>query len=340
MFFLVIGLIATFYIVNNYGLHNIIEFYENFSPLSLLFYFLTIVTMYIVLTWRWDIILQSRGYNIPFHKLFTYRIIGNAINFFTPGPRVGGEPTQAALLTKYKIEFTEGLSTVMIDKIIDASTCGLLFILGAIIVSFQYVIPPMAKIYMIIGGFIFLASTIMFYYRMLTNKHFFLKIFHFFKLDKSKNKTIKKLEEKIIQIETIMMKFYRQDKKTFFFSIVITLISWLVMFVEYSLATRLLGLQLGFVPLFFIIAFVGIAVLFPIPMAVGVLEASQISAFGIVGLAAPAGVALAFLVRMKDLLFGIIGLALLPFFGFDVPKTLETIEEKYTKSSSELISKK
>ena len=287
--------------------------------------------MFVVLTWRWDIILRSRGHKVPFFKLFVYRIIGSAINFFTPGPRVGGEPTQASLIAAYNIEFAEGLSTVMIDKIIDASTCGFLFIVGVIVVSFQYAIPENAKIYMALGSILFLVITILFYYRMLTNRHFFLKIFHFFGLDKSKNKAINNLEAGIIRVETIMMQFYKNDKVTFLLSIFVTLISWVVMFAEYKLATTLLGLNLDFVQLFFIIAFVGIAVLFPIPMAVGVLEASQISAFSIIGVVGTAGVALAFLVRMKDLFFGIIGMILLPLFGFNVPKTIETLEEKYKK---------
>jgi uncharacterized protein (TIRG00374 family) len=329
-FFLVIGLVVTAIIVNNFGLLNIINFYKNFKISTLIYYFLTIFVLYIVLTWRWDVILRSRGHKISFHKLFIYRVIGNAINFFTPGPRVGGEPTQASLLGRHKVEFTEGLSTVMIDKIIDVSTCGVLFIIGAILVSFQYVIPKNAEIYMIVGGALFLGLTILFYYRMLNSKHFFLKIFHFFRLDKSKNKTIQKIEAGITKIELIMIQFYKHDKKTFILSLIITLLSWIIMFAEYKLATSLLGLDLGFVQLFFIITFIGLALLFPIPMAVGVLEAGQISAFSVIKVSGGAGVALAGLVRIKDLFWGLIGLLLLAKYGFNVPKT---IEQKYRPSS-------
>jgi uncharacterized membrane protein YbhN (UPF0104 family) len=116
-------------------------------------------------------------------------------------------------------------------------------------------------------------------------------------------------------------------------SILISLVSWVMMFVEYKIVTTLLGLNLGFVPLFFIITFVGVAVLFPIPMAVGVLEAGQISAFGIIGVAGSAGVALAFVVRIKDFIWGLIGLILLALFGFDVPKTIK----KRSKSKNNVV---
>ena len=332
-FFLLVGVIVTYYIIKGYGFKNIIKFYENFNGWLLLAYFCVIFVIYITLTWRWDIILRSRGHKIPFVRLFIYRVIGNSINFFTPGPRVGGEPTQASLLGKHGVEFTEGLSTIMIDKIIDTTTSGILFIVGTILVSLYYNVPRNIGIYLAGAGIIFLVIIVMFYRQMLNDKHFFLHIFRFFRLDKTQNKTLKKIEQKIEDIELIMIQFYKHDKKTFIVSILLSLISWMVMFVEYKIVTTLLGLNLGFVPLFFIITFVGVAVLFPVPMAVGVLEAGQVSAFGIIGLAGSAGVALAFVVRIKDFIWGVIGLILLAIFGFDVPKT---IKRKYKSKSSTL----
>jgi len=331
-FFLIVGVVATYFIIKGYGFKNIIKFYENFNGWLLLAYLCVIVIIFSVLTWRWSIILQSRGHKIAFRKLFIYRIIGTAINFFTPGPRVGGEPTQASLLEKHNVEFTEGLSTVMIDKIIDTSTGGILFIIGAFLVSLRYALPRNTEVVLLISGIIFVTIIGLFYYRMLNDKHFFLHIFRFLRLDRTENKTLKNLEQKIEEIELIMIQFYKHDKKTFILSIIITLLSWAVMFVEYKLATTLLGLNLGFVELFFIITFIGIAVLFPIPMAVGVLEAGQVSAFGMIGLAGSGGVALAFLVRMKDFLWGVIGMILLAMYGFNVKIT---IKKKYKIKASE-----
>jgi len=332
-FFLLVGIIATYYIIKGYGLKQIVSFYKNFNGWLLLAYFCVIFTIYTILTWRWDVILRSRGHKINFVRLFIYRVIGNSINFFTPGPRVGGEPTQASLLGKHGVEFTEGLSTIVIDKIIDTTTSGVLFIVGIILVSFHYSVPRSIGIPLASAGIIFLVFIFLFYRQMLRDKHFFLNIFRFLRLDKSKNKTVKKIEQKIEEIEIIMIQFYKHDKKTFIISISLSLLSWMAMFGEYKLVTTLLGLNLGFVPLFFIITFVGVAVLFPIPMAVGVLEAGQVSAFGIIGIAGSAGVALAFVVRIKDFIWGVAGLILLAIFGFDVQKT---IKRKYKSKNSVL----
>ncbi|MGV8141015.1 MAG: lysylphosphatidylglycerol synthase transmembrane domain-containing protein [Candidatus Woesearchaeota archaeon] len=329
LFFILVGVIATYFITKGYGLKNIIGFYKNFDILLLLVYLIIISTIYATLTWRWDTILRSRGHKVPFHKLYIYRMIGASINFFTPGPRVGGAPTQASMLGKHGVQFTEGLSTIMIDKIIDITTCGLLFIIGVFLVGLRYALPHDAGVLLTIGAIVFLTLVILFYNQMLNDKHFFLHIFRFLRLDRTKNKSLKKIEDKIEEMELIMIQFYKHDKKTFMASIGISLLSWVAMFIEYKLATTLLGLNLGMIELFFIITFVGLAVLFPVPMAVGVLEAGQISAFSMINLAGSAGVALAFLVRMKDFFFGVIGIILLPIYGLDLK---ETIKHKYARN--------
>lgn len=332
--FLVAGIVGLYFILREHSLKDIFYAYKNFNPWILLLYALTIFVLMIVLTWRWDVILKSRNIKIPFRKLFIYKIIGTSINFLTPGPRVGGEPTQASLMTKHNVDFTEGLSTIMIDKIIDTTTSGILFIIGLLLVAIKYTFPKNAEFPLIIGGLIFIAIVVLFYYRMLNSQHFFLRIFHFLRLDKIKSRFLKTLEKKIEEIELIMIHFYKHNKKAFMTALGISIFTWIVMFFEYKLATTLLGINMGVVEIFFIVSFIGIALLFPIPMAIGVLEAGQVSAFALIGLSASAGIALAFFVRMKDIIIALIGVALLSMYGFHVGKV---IKRKYKNKNVNIL---
>lgn len=331
--FLVLGVTALYLIIKEYGIKNIFNTYKSFNPIMLFFYAISVIIILLLLNLRWDIILKSRKINIPFRKLLIYRIVGTSINFLTPGPRVGGEPTQASLLTKHNVDFTEGLSTIMIDKIIDITTSGILFIIGVSLVGLKYSIKGSFGWILFFIGLIFIIITITFYYRMLNSKHFFLKIFHILKIDKIKNHTIKNIEKKIEEIELMMIDFYKNNKKAFIKTILISMLSWIAMFFEYNFAAKLLGFNLDVIEIFFIVSFVGMAMLFPIPMAIGVLEAGQISAFAIIGLPASAGVALAFLVRLKDLTISFIGIILLALYGFHVPKV---VKKKYVNKKEPL----
>jgi len=323
IFFILVGIVGMYYILREYKLADILYVYRHFNFLILAIYFCVIFSLNCVLTWRWDVILKSRNIKVPFFKLLVYRIIGTAINFITPGPRVGGEPTQATLLTKHGPEFTEGLSTIMIDKIIDVTTSGLLFLIGLFLVGVKYSFPRNAEIPLFIGGVIFVGLIGTFYARMLTSKHFFLHIFRFFGLGKTKIRWLNTLEKNIERIELIMIEFYKHNKKAFLKSLGISVISWVLMFVEYKLATTLLGINIGVAEIFFIVSFIGMAMLFPIPMAVGVLEAGQLSAFALINLSANTAIALAFFVRMKDILIAIIGFILLTTYGFHIGKVVE-----------------
>ena len=336
LFFLVLGIIATYIILKEYSIKEIIYRYTHVSAWALVAYLLVVAFLYITLTYRWDIILRSRKFKIPFGKLFVYRIIGTSINFLTPGPRVGGEPTQANLLAKHGVDFTEGLSTVMIDKIIDTTTCGILFIIGAFLIGVKYSVPKSTEITLLISGIAFIVVVVLFYYRMRTNRHFFLHIFRFLMLDRIKAKWLRKLESGIEKMELIMIDFYSNNKKAFIASVGISIFTWVIMFFEYYFATKLLGVNnVGVAEMFFIITFIGIAQLFPIPMAIGVLEAGQISAFALITLPAAPGVALAFLVRFKDIMISIIGLILLAVYGFHVKEVVEVVERKYRRKNGE-----
>jgi len=204
--FLVLGISALYLIIKEYGIKNILNTYKSFDPLILFFYTIAVVIILLLLNLRWDIILKSRNKNIPFRKLFIYRVIGTSINFLTPGPRVGGEPTQASLLTKHNVDFTEGLSTIMIDKIIDITTSGMLFIIGVSLVGLKYSITGSFGWILFFTGIIFIIITITFYYRMLKSKHFFLKIFHILRIDKIKSQMFVELIALIMFDKGILLK--------------------------------------------------------------------------------------------------------------------------------------
>jgi glycosyltransferase 2 family protein len=316
--FLLTGFVTTAIIIKEYGFSEIINSYENFDILLVFGYLFATVIIYLCLTWRWNIIARSMGHKITFKKLFIYKVIGNAINFFTLGPRIAGEATQVRLLENHKIKPSHALSTIVVDKMVETTTSGILFIVGLFLVSLKYAIPQSTGAIMIFGGIILTLVIGLFYYRMLNSKHFFLHIFKFLRLNKPKNRFLKSTEKGIINMELRMIKFYKRDHKVFALAIAISLLSWIAMFIEYKILATILGMNLGFIELFFIITFIGLAVLFPLPLSIGVLEAGQVSAFSILRLSGTAGVALAFLVRIKDIMWGILGMIFLAIYGFKI----------------------
>ncbi len=289
--------------------------------------------MIVILTWRWQIILKSQGvHHISFWKLNNYRLVGQGVSFLTPSGKLGGEPVRAGLTSsRENISFEKSLSSVLIDRTIDISSALAFFSIGVMILLLSFVIPAAIATILVVVCIIALILIITFNYRMLKGKPFFHYLFRFLGL--SRIKKLEKFEEKLVDVEALIIKFYYEDKKYFFYALGISMLSWILMFVEYKIAALMVGHNLTPLQIFLVFSFIGIAYMVPVPMGIGSLEASQITAFSLLGISSAAGLALSFLVRLKDLFIAIIGVALLGLYGFNIRKTVD--DTKYIDTEVE-----
>jgi uncharacterized protein (TIRG00374 family) len=155
----------------------------------------------------------------------------------------------------------------------------------------------------------------------MSGKGFFTPIFKFLRIDKIKKLSLS--EKKLEEFESRLIKFYKEDKVDFLFTLLISLLSWIFMFLEFKFALLILGYDVSFTTIFLIFSFVGAAMVFPIPMGLGSLEAGQILVFSLIELRTAAGVALAFIVRVRDLAWTAIGMLLLSYYGIKISNTIK-----------------
>lgn len=309
------GLIALFFIYKEISFTEIISVFKNATLKQILIYVLIQIVLFLILTFRWLVVLWSQGIKgINIFKLNSYKVVGYSVSFLTPSAKIGGEPVRAGLLsTKYNIPFNKALSSVVIDKTLELTTSALFFILGGIFLLLKFVVAPELRNVIIAVVAFFVVIFGVFNYRMMVGKSFFYKIFTILRLDKLKS--LKKFSKKLKDFEKLIIKFYHKDKKYFFYTILISFVSWVLMFFEYRIAGEIVGQTLSPMQIFLIFSFVGAAYLVPIPMALGALEAGQVSVFGLIKVKAAAGVGLSLIVRVKDMIISSIGMLLLLFYG-------------------------
>ncbi len=315
------GIAALWIILKQIPFKEIINLFSNSSPLIILGYIGISVLIMLFLALRWKIILKSKGYNVSLFKLFSYRIAGYGVSYLTPAAKLGGEPVRAGLLSRDGISFSEGLSTIIIDKTIEIATNALFFFIGVMIVLFSFAVPGQAEIMMLLFALIFLGLMLFIYHRLVSGKGFIKSLANKFKL--STTKVYKKNKVKILEFESAIIKFFKHDKKDFYLSCVASFFSWVCMFVEYKFAGLILGFDFTFVQIFLIVSFIGVAMMIPIPMGLGSMELSQVTVFALFKMGQTGGVALAFLVRARDLLWSVVGLIILSFYGLNPRKFIE-----------------
>ena len=87
-----------------------------------------------------------------------------------------------------------------------------------------------------------------------------------------------------------------------------SLLSWLAIIGEFWLMTNVMGLKLTLSEAVVALLAARVAILLPMPAAIGALEASQALAMRVLGQSPAAGVSLSLLIRARDVLLGVLGL--------------------------------
>ncbi len=306
---------------------EVIDSFKQATPFAIGSFLLVSVVMMLMNTWRWSIIVKGSHMNVPFWKLFQYKIVGYGISFITPAAKVGGEPLRAALLKRHGINFNKALSTIVLDKIIDLSTTAGLFVLAIFLSITTFAVPKNMLLLLICMCTLLVSIIGFFYYQLLRDQRFFIRLFKGLRLHKIKS--LQHLEEKIIEFEDVIVQFYKTRRKDFFKSLGISVIVWALMFIEFKTALLIFGISaISFEGLFLIICVMGAAYLIPIPLALGVLEVGQMSIFTVIGLKAAAGVGLALVIRARDLMWTFIAIIILLFYGFDLIKAYKESVQK------------
>lgn len=331
------GLALLLYLFFSLPFGEVWEQFLGVDPVFIALYLASIVFIQLTLSWRWKAVLQSKDMDVvSFWQLNNQRLAGMAISFLTPTAKMGGEPVRALILSKEsELSFEDSLSTVVIDKTIELTASGLFFVVGLLAALFTYSVSASTR-NTFIGVIIFLLILIGgFFFRVFNGKNFFAWIFSSLQLNRIDK--LKGVMEKLHEFEQLVVAFYQKDKRGLIYAVLISLISWIGMFFEYYFIGQIVGVNLSLLQVFFVFTFVGLAYLIPVPMAIGTLEAGQVSVFSMIGLSSAIGLGVSLVVRAKDMLISAYGLVCLVFSGLSIQRAIseadslsdevETVEE-------------
>ncbi|MBU1198848.1 MAG: flippase-like domain-containing protein [Nanoarchaeota archaeon] len=297
-----LGVIILIIILLKYPFKEIFATFKNFTPLMVLLYLVVSVVIMCVLSFRWKVVLNAMGYKVPFYKLMAYRIIGYGLSYITPSAKVGGEPLRAALLKRQGMTFSEGLSSVIVDKTIELSFSAFFFLGGVILLIASYAVPGKLLVTLIVLSAFFLYLVWAFYSRIMKEKPVFAHLFKILRLHKFR--FLAKHYDAIVKFEEPIIKFYKTRKKAFFIAVALSFCSLLISLLEYHLVLSMLGIKAPVGIVFMVFSLAGFAFLIPLPMALGTFEAFQVSLFAILGIGpAAAGIGVAMITRSRDLLW-------------------------------------
>jgi glycosyltransferase 2 family protein len=253
---------------------------------------------------RWAVISRAQGYPVPLWHIGRIGLAGYAVSYVTPGSQFGGEPVQVYLLhTQHGVPLATATAGVVLDKALTLITSfGFLF-LGLMGVVYGGVLGDSVGQEVVAGGGVMLLlplGLVMGWWRgrvPLAATAAVLRLGHWRPLA-----ILAEAEEQIVL-------FCRDHAPAFWLASALSVLSWVLLALEYWLMADFVGVEMNGWQAVALLTAVRIAVLMPLPGAVGSLEASQIWALGAMGLPPALGLSLSLLIRMRDIALALVGLA-------------------------------
>lgn len=279
----------------------------------------------IVSTWKWREVLKSQGVFVSFGELSKLYLAGFSILFLTPIIVFGGEIFRSFALGKREdIPLAKRAASVFIDRILEWTAQFLIIFFGILFFLFRVGFASL-KMTLFLGGvfLIFILALTFFYFKVFKKESLFkgfLKRFLGKRILENNN---------LLEIEKEIFKFFRPKKKKMWRCLgLAALRSGLTLFRAWILII-FLGKTLGFFSTLSVLGFSYLAIMVPIPTALGSHEAAQFFVFSSLGIPTTAAPAFTMIIRGAELIIALLGIIILFRIGLSLIKNI--LFEKFSQ---------
>lgn len=238
-----------------------------------------------------------------FYELWKVLIVGDALNNVTPLASVGGEPVKAALLKKhYGIGYKPAAASLLLQLTVQNLGLVPFLIIGFLLMLGTDVLPPAYHWTAGIGLTLFSFCMVMFYlvqrYQAISRTVSWLGRHY-----------LDAILDHVHEFEGYLMAFYNNYRR-FIFVLLIELGIWSLTVVEVYFALYFLGHPVGWGDAWTIAAVVALvhAVLFFVPANIGTQEGAFVLVCSAITGSAALGLAVALIVRFRELFWMAVGL--------------------------------
>ena len=315
LFFFITFLIAAIILYFVFKKIDIRETWKTFLSFSkegiFLVFILTILAVFLG-AWRWKIILKDIGYNIPLKNLISSWASGFGIAYFTSLSAMWGDEVFKTykLKNKFSVSLKKAAVSVFIeDPILDGSIFYLTLIIGVIFFILKTMTIPLELRFVLLIVLFPTIGLILFY--LIVFKNYKLNI-----LDKLLKRFVNsEIADNIASIREEIFNFFRPSNKRMWQTVILSFLKGVVNIIRSWVIIFFLGAKVNFITAVSISAFTNIAYTFPLPAALGSLEALQAFAFSRLGLTSRIAVAFVLVLRIADISLALIGIFLVLKFS-------------------------
>jgi uncharacterized membrane protein YbhN (UPF0104 family) len=271
------------------------------------------------LTGRWWLILRAWGYAINYITLAGYRLAAFGVSYFTPGPQFGGEPLQVYLTRRHHgLPYDRAVAAVTLDKLLELLVNFSFLVLGVWLVGRQgfFSAAVNRSLVLFAAGLLVLPAAVLL--ALAAGQHPLSGMLWLARplvapLDnRLPGATWSRRYGRVMEVtrasEVLVTDFYGRYPGWLLMALLASGLSWILLLGEYWLMLWLLGAGLNLGQAMIALTVARLAILLPLPGGLGVLEASQVLALGMLGVDPATALSVALLIRARDVLLGGLGL--------------------------------
>ena len=311
LFSFIIGIALFVWIAKIVGLGEIKKAFLVFTGWQGLVILGLTLLMALIGNWKWREILKGGGTNVSFMSLFNVYLAGFSIMFLAPILLWGGEVFRSYILKeRNNVPWTKGMASVIIDRFMEWTANLAVIFFGGLFFLLIIGFPPI-KLGIIFGGvFLILLAGVFFFYFKCVKKESFVSLF------------IKNDQNKPFEIEKEVFSFFKVKKRAMWKALFLSFLRAGVMYTRTWFLILFLGKTIGALPVLSVLGFSYLAVMIPIPTALGSHEAIQTFAFGALGLGVSTATAFTMIIRGAELILSLFGIVILFRLGIILIKNI------------------
>lgn len=312
LFWLVaIGLLAL--LVRSVGITAVLQSLGQLQMWQIFILILLNGVVILLVTMRWWLILWGMGWRLPLGMLTGHRLAAFGVSYFTPGPHFGGEPVQVLLVEKvHGVPRRTAVSAVALDKTLELLT-NFAFVVFGVLLLLRWGLFGQTDGRSVVLFFVMLLLFPLLYLlgiwrgkRPLSNLLRILKPVWRFRLAWAA--AYERMVDALADSEAQATLFCRQAPHFFMAALLVSLLGWLFLLIEFVLMLTFLGADLSLLEGMLVLTAVRIAYLLPLPGGIGSVEAAMIVMLNLLGQNPALALSASVLIRSRDVLLSVLGL--------------------------------
>jgi len=270
---------------------------------------LNIFLIFLLDSLSWKIILKSYGYSPPLKDIFSAKLVGFTINYFTPSMYIGGEPLRTYMIAKKNsLSITRVGATVIVNKFLELGAALFFIYLGSIWTLIEYKLPREVFIAVLVANITFGIGIGIVFVSFLCQKKFFTPLIRLIQRVKFLSKPLDKIAPQISEMEDDVFRAFKEHRKNTLFAFELNLLSGFLAFLKPAIFFCFLKVILKLPQLALVFALTQLLFAFQFtPGSLGIFEVGEVGIYKLIGIGAHQSLAYTLTVRAID--FSQIGIA-------------------------------